>query len=168
MPKATFQVFSDINTKVVGGYVEPKSAGGGGGKVQTERVENVMGSSAGAGSGEFHMYLNSRNREKARMESIDAQRKKEEDDKAFQEKLELNRKVSQDRTDKNSKKRQKAKARKEIFKKDKKLRTEEASVEAGVNKTSDSADSDRESDEEKEEPIQEYWCGRNCNVYTRC
>lgn len=98
------------------------------------------------------MYLNSRNREKARMESIDAQRKKEEDDKAFQEKLELNRKQSQDRTDKNSKKRQKAKARKENFKKDKKLRTEESTDDVITKNPSN--DSEQESGED--EPAQEY------------
>jgi len=152
MPKATFQVFSDVNTKVVGGYVEPKHTGGGGGKVQTERVENVMGSSAGAGSGEFHMYLNSRNREKARMENIDAQRKKEEEDKAFQEKLALNKKESQDRTDRNSKKRQKAKARKDNFKKDKKPRTEGLPNEDIVKKPLSVSDQESEEDE----PVQEY------------
>ena len=149
MPKATFQVFSDVNTKVVGGYVEPKA--GGGGKVQTERVENVMGSSAGAGSGEFHMYLNSRNREKARMENIDTQRQKEEEDRAFQEKLALNKKMSEDRVQKNAKKRQKAKARKDNFKK--KQKTEGIGSNGAV-KSGDESGSDQNSDEE--EAPQEY------------
>lgn len=151
MPKATFQVFSDINTKVVGGYVEPKSVEGAGSKVQTERVENVMGSSAGAGSGEFHMYLNSRNREKARMENIDTRRQKEEDDKAFQEKIELNKKMSQERVEKNSKKRQKAKARKENFKKEKKMRTDTDDVER-----SGDVKGGGESESDEDEPQQEY------------
>ena len=49
MPKSSFQVFSDVNTKVIGGYVEPKSSGTG--KVVTERVENVMGSCGEAEEG---------------------------------------------------------------------------------------------------------------------
>ncbi len=151
MPKATFQVFSDVNTKVVGGYVEKS---GGAGRVSTERVENVMGSSAGAGSGEFHMYLNSRNREKDRMENIDAQRKQEEENRAFQEKLALNKKLSELRTEKNSKKRQKAKARKDNFKKEKKLKINESgeATKEGIKGETDSGN-----DESEEEDLpQEY------------
>ncbi len=47
---------------------------GGSGKVEfarPERVQNVMGSCAGAGSGEFHMYRNHRRKELARLEALD-------------------------------------------------------------------------------------------------
>lgn len=145
MPKSSFQVFSDVNTKVVAGYVENKAAGSG--KVVTERVDNVMGSCAGAGSGEFHMYLNSRNREKFRVESIDSQRKQEEEEKAFKDKLALNKRLDEERLQKNAKKRQRAKQRKEEFKK--KTKTE--------SKTSDDvAPGDEDASGSEPEEAQEY------------
>jgi hypothetical protein len=152
MPKATFQVFSDVNTKVIGGYVEQKSNGGG--KVHTEKAVTVMGSCAGAGSGEFHMYLNSRNREKFRMESIDEQRQKEEEVRKFKEKLDLNKKLAEERVQKNAKKR--------LQKKQKKENSRKKAKGAEGSKTDGKAD-DKEDDEgsgssgdEKEEEGQEY------------
>ena len=97
------------------------------------------------------MYLNSRNREKARMENIDTQRQKEEEDRAFQEKLALNKKMSEDRVQKNAKKRQKAKARKDNFKKKQKT---EGTGSNGAVKSGDESGSDQNSDEE--EAPQEY------------
>ena len=152
MPKSTFQVFSDVNTKVVSGYVEGKS--GGSGKVVTERVDNVMGSSAGAGSGEFHMYLSSRNRENFRLESIDAQRKQEEEEKAFKEKLALNKLLDDQKTAKNVKKRQRIKQKKEENRKKAKLQKQNNGVADTDNKDGD--ETKVESEESDEEEKQEY------------
>ena len=40
-------------------------------KLRTEHVENVAGSTAGAGSGEFHVYRAQRRREYTRLENMD-------------------------------------------------------------------------------------------------
>lgn len=53
-----------------------------------EFVRNIMGSSAGAGSGEFHVYRALRRKEYARQRYLNESAKKEELDKDFQEKVE--------------------------------------------------------------------------------
>lgn len=78
-----------------------------------EIVTNVQGSSAGAGSGEFHVYKASRRREYERLRMMDDEMRKEEADKVFQEKREEMKKKDEEKTSKNKKKRDKAKARKE-------------------------------------------------------
>uniref|UniRef100_A0A182JQA9 PRKR-interacting protein 1 n=1 Tax=Anopheles christyi TaxID=43041 RepID=A0A182JQA9_9DIPT len=74
-------------------------------------VRNVMGSSAGAGSGEFHVYRHLRRKEYARQKQIQEKSHSEQLDDAFQEKLENNRKVAEERTAKKRAKRLKKKAK---------------------------------------------------------
>ena len=77
-----------------------------------EIVANVQGSSAGAGSGEFHVYKASRRREYERLKEMDAEVKREEDQTQFEEdKMERERK-DDEKTRKNREKREKMKARK--------------------------------------------------------
>lgn len=70
-----------------------------------EFVRNVMGSSAGAGSGEFHVYRHIRRKEYARQKMIQEKSKKEELDDEFQRKLEENKKLAEERTAKKRAKR---------------------------------------------------------------
>ncbi|KAH2540486.1 hypothetical protein KXW97_004438 [Aspergillus fumigatus] len=53
-----------------------------------EIVANVQGSSAGAGSGEFHVYKASRRREYERLRLMQSEIEKEKEDKAWEQKRE--------------------------------------------------------------------------------
>ena len=122
MPRhSSFQIFSDTNTKVVSAYSEKqalvdedkakKHVGGGfvSNKVVTERVENVKGSTAGAGSTEFHKYLNAKKREQFRLETIELQDKEAEEKRVLQEKIEKNKLEADMRVKKNAEKRKRKK-----------------------------------------------------------
>lgn len=76
-----------------------------------EIVTNVQGSSAGAGSGEFHVYKASRRREYERLRMMDEETKKEEADKDFEEKQAGMKKKDDEKTSKNRARRQKQKDR---------------------------------------------------------
>lgn len=78
-----------------------------------EIVANVQGSSAGAGSGEFHVYKASRRREYERLRLMDEEVEKEEKEKEWREKQEERRKLDEEKLSKNQLKRAKAKLRKE-------------------------------------------------------
>lgn len=77
-----------------------------------EIVTNVQGSSAGAGSGEFHVYKASRRREYERIRLMEDESKREEADKQWAEKVEESKKKDEEKRSKNAKKRAKAKDRK--------------------------------------------------------
>lgn len=148
---STFQVFSDVNTKTVSGYQEPSTSSSsktetgdnnsvkGSSKVVTERVENVMGSCAGAGSSEFHLYLNARKRETARLENITVNQKHIDESKQRELKVEQNRLADEDRERKNADKRKK--------KKDKKIKKRKFSKTNSGDKIINTNDDDDESDE---------------------
>lgn len=76
-----------------------------------EIVANVQGSSAGAGSGEFHVYKASRRREYERVKMMDDEAQKQEDDREWELKREEQRKKDDEKQGKNKKRRQKAKER---------------------------------------------------------
>ncbi|KXT05177.1 hypothetical protein AC578_8393 [Pseudocercospora eumusae] len=76
-----------------------------------EIVANVQGSSAGAGSGEFHVYKASRRREYERLRLMDEEMKQEEAEKEFQERKEQMQKADDEKLSKNRAKREKAKMR---------------------------------------------------------
>ncbi|KAK6638418.1 hypothetical protein RUM44_008847 [Polyplax serrata] len=74
-----------------------------------EFIRNVMGSSAGAGSGEFHVYRHLRRKEYARQKFIQQKSEKEILDEAYKRKLEENARLAEERTAKKRAKRLKKK-----------------------------------------------------------
>mmetsp|Transcript_16387 Transcript_16387/g.24165 ORF Transcript_16387/g.24165 Transcript_16387/m.24165 type:complete len:247 (-) Transcript_16387:383-1123(-) len=79
------------------------------GSVKPEKVVNPYSSTAGAGSGEFHVYRHARAREIARLESLDRAEEEELAEQEFQTKISANEKQDRERTDKRRKKRQREK-----------------------------------------------------------
>ncbi|KAI4243972.1 MAG: hypothetical protein L6R40_003183 [Gallowayella cf. fulva] len=77
-----------------------------------EIVANVQGSSAGAGSGEFHVYKASRRREYERIKQMEEQVAREKADEDYERKKEEARRRDEEKTSKNKKRREKMKARK--------------------------------------------------------
>ncbi|KAI5466991.1 hypothetical protein BGZ63DRAFT_346706 [Mariannaea sp. PMI_226] len=77
-----------------------------------EIVSNVQGSSAGAGSGEFHVYKASRRREYERLREMDVAVKTEQDREEFDKNKADRDRKDEERTRKNREKREKMKARK--------------------------------------------------------
>lgn len=76
-----------------------------------EIVANVQGSSAGAGSGEFHVYKASRRREYERLRVMEEEGKKEEADDTWQREEREKRERDEERTRKNREKRMKKKGK---------------------------------------------------------
>jgi len=114
-------------------------------------VHNTPGSSAGAGSGEFHLYRQQRRREGFRLAKMEWEaRKKEEEDSFTQRQTERQEKADT----KTSKKAEKRKKLKEKTKESrKKQREEEKTAKRSGTTSSDSKqgeDSDESSDEEND------------------
>ncbi|KAF2665747.1 hypothetical protein BT63DRAFT_417282 [Microthyrium microscopicum] len=74
-----------------------------------EIVTNVAGSSAGAGSGEFHVYKASRRRELERVRGMEEETKKEVEDAEWEKEQEERRKRDEAKTGRNKKRREKKK-----------------------------------------------------------
>lgn len=72
-------------------------------------VRNVMGSSAGAGSGEFHVYRHLRRKEYARLKDIEQKSLTDKLNDQFQAKLDDNKRLADEKTAKKRAKRQKKK-----------------------------------------------------------
>lgn len=106
-----------------------------------EFVRDVMGSSAGAGSGEFHVYRHLRRREYQRQDFLDKMADKQDEDEDYLDKVKLNKLQAEERTAKRRKKREKLKL--------KRLMAKKAKLEA-KNKEGDDSDKSSESSEEEE------------------
>ncbi|XP_026499696.2 PRKR-interacting protein 1 homolog [Vanessa tameamea] len=102
-------------------------------------VRNVMGSSAGAGSGEFHVYRHLRRKEYARQKFIQEKSEKEKLDDEYHRKIEENKRLADEKTAKKRAKRLKKKQKAKI--KDKRLKSDNSEC-------NDSSQSDQDEDEE--------------------
>ncbi|KAK7053336.1 hypothetical protein VNI00_003962 [Paramarasmius palmivorus] len=76
-----------------------------------EMMKNVQGSSAGAGSGEFHVYKASRRREYERLTLLEEESRKETEEAEFERRRKEAEAVAEAKTAKNRAKRQKKKER---------------------------------------------------------
>ncbi|KAF8449878.1 hypothetical protein BDZ91DRAFT_751427 [Kalaharituber pfeilii] len=76
-----------------------------------EIVANVQGSSAGAGSGEFHVYKASRRREGERIKLMEEELRKEKETKEFEHRMEEMRRRDEEKTEKRRRKREKKKGK---------------------------------------------------------
>ncbi|KAI1302822.1 hypothetical protein EDD11_005492 [Mortierella claussenii] len=74
-------------------------------------VKNVQGSSAGAGSGEFHVYRAGRRREYARLKNMELESKEEKEQREYEERIQAKRAADEEKTEKNRAKRQRRKQR---------------------------------------------------------
>lgn len=75
-----------------------------------EIVANVQGSSAGAGSGEFHVYKASRRREYERLRLMQAEVDREKGDAEWEKQREEVRRKDEEKTEKNRRRREKKRA----------------------------------------------------------
>lgn len=107
-----------------------------------EFVRNVMGSSAGAGSGEFHVYRHLRRKEYARQKYIDQRAHEDQLDVDFRERVERNRRVAEERTAKKRAKRQRRKQ---------KLKERRTSGKASAGSGGQGGEDDSSSDEDEED-----------------
>lgn len=102
-----------------------------------EFVYNVMGSSAGAGSGEFHVYRQIRRKESLRQAVIQGQKQSEELNRAYHEQIKANELVAEART---------AKKRQKRLKKKKKNKGKKAKPAKNDSASSSSSESETESE----------------------
>ncbi|XP_038615384.1 PRKR-interacting protein 1 [Tachyglossus aculeatus] len=113
-----------------------------------EFVRDVMGSSAGAGSGEFHVYRHLRRREYQRQDFMDAMAEKQRKDEEFQQRLQRNKAAAEEQTAKRRKKRQKMKEKKLLAKK---AKLEQKQQKEGSDRSPEQPPSDSEEEEEEED-----------------
>ncbi|CAM9183689.1 unnamed protein product [Choristocarpus tenellus] len=110
----TVQTYSDNNPKLVHvSYDQAKGSDGPGtGKLQVDKTENVMGSCAGAGSGEFHMYRAHRRREMHRMAALEEELAQDEARANLEAVAAKGREECEERTRKKAEKRKRRKEKK--------------------------------------------------------
>lgn len=114
-----------------------------------EFVRDVMGSSAGAGSGEFHVYRHLRRREYQRQDFLDKMSHKRNADQRYLDKVEENKKAAEERTAKRRKKRDKLRQKRLMAKKAK--MGSEDKKEGEVDSSSDSNGGEDDDEEERED-----------------
>ncbi|KAL9980984.1 hypothetical protein ACROYT_G009633 [Oculina patagonica] len=117
-----------------------------------EFIRFVMGSSAGAGSGEFHVYRATRRREYNRMAYIEKTAEQQELDESYRKKLEEHKSQAEEKTAKKRAKRQKKKQKKLGAKRKKEEGKKEEAGTDDQRQVSSSDNDDEEKSDEDEEP----------------
>ncbi len=117
------------------------------GPVITEKVDNPYGSTAGAGSGEFHVYRHARAREMARWEQINASEAERKAEIEFQWKVAQDAKEEEEKTEKRRRKRERAR---DVKRRKKNMLLGGVDVGGGNEIIRGNNDNDHENDEEDE------------------
>lgn len=121
-------------------------------KLPPEFIRNVWGSSAGAGSGDFHVYRGVRRREYARQKFIAEQGEKESQDEAYHNKVLTNQKLAEERTSKKRAKRLKKKQK--MLAKKQKIEQEKDKKKSEISRPQGSASDEEESDCEDDDDVE--------------
>jgi hypothetical protein len=108
-------------------------------KLVTEKVLNPHGSTAGAGSSEFHIYRQARTREALRWQELDQEERKKILDAKFNSKIESWKAEEEETTAKNRKKRQRQKEAKK--------RKKNMKLSGAFQEPTDRSDSDEEDEQ---------------------
>lgn len=106
---SSVQAYTDQQNTRTTAYEQEKGSGAG---VKTEKVHNPYGSTAGAGSGEFHVYRHARNREQERLKVLDEKEIEETQEHEYQDKIQSWKSEEEKNLNKKRKKRARAKSSK--------------------------------------------------------
>lgn len=114
---------------------------------------NIMGSSAGAGSGEFHLYRQMRRKEQNRLKVLSIRKDKEDLNEAYHVKLKENEKIAEERTAKKRDKRKKKREKQKQNKKKKPKMTDEKEASSAEEDSEDNIEQPEKEDKKQVEAI---------------